>query len=153
MVPDELSDTALVRARRTSVVGYDLKPHGPGVARLRFGDIGKPNEDRWINARSVAVALELLIDHRERASGFSEAFAQDEVRLIIQLAAPKIVQQSDRLVSEPPHVSRLRLPCAVGWFLLHSRFDRIRAELRSFFINAQTIAFKTATADVVRRRF
>ena len=62
---------------------------------------------------------ELLIDHRERAGGFSEAFAQDEVRLILQLAAPKIVHQSDRLVSELPHVPRLRLPCAVGWFLLH----------------------------------
>jgi hypothetical protein len=60
-----------------------------------------------------------MIDHRERTGGFSEAFAQDEVRLILQLSAPEIVQQSDRLVSEPPHVPRLRLLCAVGWYLLH----------------------------------
>jgi hypothetical protein len=32
-VPDELSDLARVRARTTLVVGYDLKPHGRGVAR------------------------------------------------------------------------------------------------------------------------
>src|SRR5207247_9916219 len=61
-VADELSDLARVRARTASVVGYDLKPHGPGVARLRFGDIGKPDEDGWINARGIAVALEVLID-------------------------------------------------------------------------------------------
>src|SRR3954453_20049814 len=94
-----------------------------------------------------------MIDHRERAGGFSEAFTQDEVRLILQLAAPKIVQQSDPLVSEPPHVSRLRLPCAVGWFLLHNQFERIRPELRrGFFENGQKLAFKTAPADVVRGR-
>ena len=44
-VPDELSDLTRVRARTISVVGYDLKPHGRAVARLRFGDIGKPDED------------------------------------------------------------------------------------------------------------
>ena len=45
-VPDELSDLARVRARTTLVaVGYDLKPHGRGVAHLRVGDIGKPDED------------------------------------------------------------------------------------------------------------
>src|SRR5256714_6221197 len=102
----------------------------------------------------MAVALELLFDHGRRAGGFSEAFAQDEVRVSLQLAAPKTVQQSDRLVSEPPHVSRLQLPCPVGWFLLHNQFDRIRAELRcGFFENGQKIAIKTGTADVFRRRF
>src|SRR3954452_13391635 len=88
-----------------------------------------------------------LLSMRERAGGFSEAFAQDEVRLILQLAAPKIVQQSDRLVSEPPHV--LRLPWTVGCFLLHIQFDRIRAELRcGYFENGRKIDFKTGTADV-----
>jgi Arc-like DNA binding domain len=117
-------------------------------------EVSDRRASRLLRDLGVAVALELLIDHRERARGFSEAFAQDEVRLILQLAAPKIVQQSDRLVSEPPHIPRLRLPCAVGCFLLHNQFDRIRAELRcGFFENRQKIVSRTRTADVFRRRF
>jgi len=46
----------------------------------------------------------------------------------------------------------LRLLCAVGLFLLHKSFDRIRAELRcGFFENGQKIVFKTGPPMSLRR--